>query len=101
MIQNSIPKKFVPNNIFDVIDHMKQEPKELQPQPSIESINFKIDSVEGKHSIESTSSKENHAEYHIDQRQMMSNMCEKFTNKKDVVRCKVIACFRDNKYCFK
>jgi len=91
----------VPNNIFDVIDHMKEESKDLQPQPSIESINLKIDSVEEKEAKEGASDKENTTEYHMDQRQMMSNMCEKFTNKKDVVRCKVIACFRDNKYCFK
>ena len=81
---------------------MKEESKDLQPvvQPSVENIILEIDSIdkETKGIYTETGTITDH---HVDQREMMSNMCEKFTNKKDVVRCKVIACFKDNKYCYK
>ena len=81
---------------------MKEESKDLQPvvQPSVENIILEIDSID-KETKGIDTETGTITDHYVDQREMMSNMCEKFTNKKDVVRCKVIACFRDNKYCYK
>lgn len=36
-----------------------------------------------------------------EERSIMGTMCEQYEDTKDKIRCKVIACFRDSKLCFK
>ena len=36
-----------------------------------------------------------------EERDIMGTMCEQYEDMKDKIRCKVIACFRDSKLCFK
>jgi len=36
-----------------------------------------------------------------EERDIMGTMCDQYEEMKDKIRCKVIACFRDNKLCFK
>ena len=38
---------------------------------------------------------------HDENEDMMSKMCGHFESESDVIRCKVMACFRDNSLCYR
>lgn len=87
-------RKFVPNNIFDVIDHVGDDKYESQSAGDV-SISTEGENVTESSETEATSVKSNAKE------DVMGTMCDQYQDKKDKIRCKVIACFRDSKLCFK
>ena len=87
-------RKFVPNNIFDVIDHVGDDKYESQSAGDV-SISTEGENVTESSETEARSVKSNAKE------DVMGTMCDQYQDKKDKIRCKVIACFRDSKLCFK
>ena len=85
-------RKFVPNNIFDVIDHVRDDENGSQSGVLTEG-----EQATKPSDIKTTTVKS----AQIEERDIMGTMCDQYEEMKDKIRCKVIACFRDNKLCFK
>ena len=79
--QSEEGRKFVPNNIFDVIDHVSDDKSE--PRSDLLTEGEVVTESRGGETTD------------------MGTMCDQYQEKRDRIRCKVIACFRDSKLCFK
>ena len=77
-----------------MIDHVGDENYELQKASDI-SISTEGENITEFSETEATSVKSN------SKKDVMGTMCDQFQDKKDKIRCKVIACFRDSRLCFK
>jgi len=74
-----------------VIDHVGDDKNGSQSDVSTEG-----EKVTEASDTESTTTLKNNEEKDI-----VGTMCDQYQDKKDKIRCKVIACFRDSKLCFK
>ena len=81
---NDYQNRFVPNNIFDVIDHIDEKKTTTEDTKDEKQSPSEIDKLVGGRKKK---------EYNY-------NNCDQYDQLMERMRCKVFACFEDNKYCF-
>ena len=57
--------------------------------------------TEGEQVTEASDTKSTTTVKRVEEKDIVGTMCDQYQDKKDKIRCKVIACFRDSKLCFK
>ena len=77
-----------------MIDHVRDEKNESQKASDVSIL------TEGENVTEFSETEETNIKSNA-KKDVMGNMCDQYQDKKDKIRCKVIACFRDSKLCFK
>ena len=76
-------RRIVQNNEID----------ELKDAPS--------DDLNSEDDVDETFAEEESSEAAHDDEDIMSKMCGHYESESDVIRCKVMACFRDNSLCYR
>ena len=57
--------------------------------------------TEGERATEANDTESTTTVKSVEEKDIVGTMCDQYQDKKDKIRCKVIACFRDSKLCFK